>query len=185
MSHCLATFIKIPLTKSFIKTRSFPSPQHSARSGKRCSRSLSPSCGTTRVPKPKRFCSVSPFRAAPLQQHSLLPWAHLLHSRASVLCFADGYCTCSCKNQQHNLMQKSKLVIFNCLSKALQTLFFTQYCRLRSLQQQRRAKGACAAQSAAVGAGFTSGTDGALPRPGITNQWIQITSNGDGSRVSY
>lgn len=38
---------------------------------------------------------------------------------------------------------------------------------------------------AAIGACLTSGTEGALPRSGIPNRWIQIASNSDGSRASY
>lgn len=47
-----------------------------------------------------------PSPCRPLQQQRLLPWAPLLHSTVSALCCADGRCTCSRENQQHNLMQK-------------------------------------------------------------------------------
>lgn len=164
MSHCLATFIKIPLTKSFIKTQPSPSLQHRARrTGKRRSRSLSPSCGTTRVPKPKSLCSVSPLRAAPSSSSACSPGLPS-YTPQSVLCVVQvDVARAHTRTNSTISCRKCKLVILNCLFKALQTLFFTQYCRLRSLQQQRRATGACAAQRAAVGACFTSGTDRHCP----------------------
>lgn len=90
----------------------------------------------------------TPLSSIPLSKLSLsssiplFPQAHLLHSRAGCL-FCRWIARAHARANSTISCRKCRLVIFNCLLKALQTLFFTQYCTLRSLQHQRRAKGAC------------------------------------------
>lgn len=107
MSHCLATFIKIPLTKLLIESLPSPTPQHSARrSGRRCSRSLSLSCGTTRAPKLKLLCPASPLPRRRSPAASPRSPGLTSHIPEPVVCVLQMDCTCSRRSQQHNPMQK-------------------------------------------------------------------------------